>query len=162
MRTEDLSGFKLERSRWQLLLLRDAEKEYSINTGDKMRTWQRVGLAKFSRNLATLDGHLIPGVYDLTLAARSLVDDNFAYEVWQMANRYSVQQTEADGIETLNVSGEEVWLRTRKLRIRRRLPRIKQRLKPAGLKRANARNFKANGRKTPIRFPFVRIRRKIW
>jgi hypothetical protein len=133
-RLGDLSVFKLDRPRWQLQLLRDAEKEYSINTGDEMRTWQRVGLAKFSRNLATLDGHLIPGVYDLTLAARSLVDDNFAYEVWQMANRYSVQQTEADGIETLNVSGDEVWLRTRKLRIRRRLPRIKQRLKPAGLK----------------------------
>jgi hypothetical protein len=141
-RAQDLSGFKLERSRWQLLLLRDAEKEYSINTGDEMRTWQRVGLAKFSRNLATLDGHLIPGVYDLTLAARSLVDDNFAYETWQMANRYSVQQTQADGIETLNVSGEEVWLRTRKLRIRRRLPRIKQRLKPVGLKARKREKFK--------------------
>ncbi|HMF77312.1 MAG TPA: hypothetical protein VK604_16755 [Bryobacteraceae bacterium] len=140
-RAPDLREFRLDRPRWQQLLLRDAEKEYSINTGDEMRSWQRIGMAKFSRNLATLDGHLVPCVYDLTLAARSLVDDNFAYEVWQTANRYSVQQTEVDGMETLNVSGDEVWLRTRKLRIRRRLPRIKQRLKPAGLKARKREKF---------------------
>jgi hypothetical protein len=140
-RLRDPKLFQLDRPRWQLRLLREAEKEYVINTGDEMRSWQRIGLAKFARNLATLDGHLIPGIYDLTLAARSLVDDNFAYEVWQMANRYSEQQTEVDGIETLNVSGEEVWLRTRKLRIRRRLPRLKQRLKPAGLKARKREKF---------------------
>ena len=84
------------RLEWQLRLLREAEKEYVINTGDKMQSWQRLWLAKFSRNLAMLDGRLIPGVYDLTLASRSIVDDNYAWEVWQMANRFSVQQTEED------------------------------------------------------------------
>jgi hypothetical protein len=141
-RNGDLKTFRLDRPRWQLALLREAEKEYGINTGDAMQSWQRVGLAKFSRNLATLDGHLVPGVYDLSLAARSLVDDNYAYEVWQMANRFSVQQTEDAGIETLNLSGDEIWLRTRKLRIRRRLPRMKQRLKPAGLKARKREKFK--------------------
>jgi hypothetical protein len=133
-RLSDLSTFRLDRPRWQLLLLREAEKEYTINTGDEMRSWQRVTLAKFARNLATLDSHLVPGTYDISLAARSIVDDNYAYEVWQTANRFSLQQSEDPPLETLNLSGEEVWLRTRKLRIRRRLPRMKQRLKPAGLK----------------------------
>jgi hypothetical protein len=141
-RNGDLNAFRLDRPRWQLALLRDAEKEYQINTGEAMQSWQRVGLAKFSRNLATLDGHLVPGVYDLSLAARSLVDDNYAYEVWQMANRFSVQPTEEAGIETLSLSGDEIWLRTRKLRIRRRLPRMKQRLKPAGLKARKREKFK--------------------
>jgi len=141
-RDGDLKTFRLDRPRWQLSLLRDAEKEYGINTGDAMQSWQRIGIAKFARNLATLDGHLIPGVYDLSLAARSLVDDNYAYEVWQMANRFTVQQTEDADIETLNLSGEEIWLRTRKLRIRRRLPRMKQRLKPAGLKARKREKFK--------------------
>ena len=121
--------------------MREAEKEYAINTGETMQAWQRIALAKFSRNLATLDGHLIPTIYDLTLAARSIVDDNYAYEVWQMANRFSEQQTEVAGMETLNLSGEEVWLRTRKLRIRRRLPRMKQRLKPTGLKARKREKF---------------------
>jgi len=141
-RNGNLKTFRLDRPRWQLALLRDAEKEYGLNTGDAMQSWQRVGIAKFSRNLATLDGHLIPGVYDLSLAARSLVDDNYAYEVWQMANRFSVQPTDEADIETLNLSGDEVWLRTRKLRIRRRLPRMKQRLKPAGLKARKREKFK--------------------
>jgi hypothetical protein len=140
-RDGDLKTFRLDRPRWQLSLLRDAEKEYGINTGDAMQSWQRIGIAKFARNLATLDGHLIPGVYDLSLAARSLVDDNYAYEVWQMANRFSVQQTEDADIETLSLSGDEIWLRTRKLRIRRRLPRMKQRLKPAGLKARKREKF---------------------
>jgi hypothetical protein len=141
-RQGELAGFRLDRPRWQLALLRDAEREYGINTGEKLRSWQRLGLAKFTRNLAILDGHLVPGVYNLALGARSVVDDNYAYEVWQMANRYGVQQTEDPPLETLNVSGEEVWLRTRKLRIRRRLPRMKQMLKPAGLKPRKREKFK--------------------
>ncbi len=124
----------IDRSRWQLDLLREAEKEYSINTGEKIQSWQRIAMAKFTRNLALLDSHLAANVYDLALAARSIVDDNYAYEVWQMANRFSVQQTEDPPLETLNLSGDAVWLRTRKLRIRRRLPRMKQMLKPRGLK----------------------------
>lgn len=141
-RRRDIATFQLDRPRWQLALLRDAEKEYSINTGEKMRSWQRRSLARFTRNLAVLDGYLIPGVYDLTLGARAIVDDNYAYEVWQMANRYAVQQTEDPPLETLNLSGEEVWIRTRKLRIRRRLPRMKQMLKPAGLKSRKREKFK--------------------
>ena len=142
IREAHLAGFKLDRSKWQLALLQDAEKEYTINTGEKIQSWQRLALAKFTRNLAMLDGHLIPGVYDLSLGARSIVDDNYAYEVWQMANRFSVQQTEDPPLETLNISGDEVWLRTRKLRIRRRLPRMKQMLKPAGLKPRKREKFK--------------------
>ena len=73
-------------------------------------------------------------MFDLTVAARSIVDDNYAYEVWQMANRYLAQKTDSDLLETVKLSGEEVWLNTKKLRLRRRLPRPKQRLIPHGLK----------------------------
>lgn len=130
----DDAGVILDRPRWQNRLLRDAEVEYGISTGESMRSWQRLTLAKFTRNLALFDSRLLPGVYDLALGARGVVDDNFAYEVWQMANRYGAQKSEVTGLETLNLSGEAVWLRTKKLRIRRRLPRMKQMLRPAGLK----------------------------
>ncbi|MBV9269412.1 MAG: hypothetical protein JO061_24805, partial [Acidobacteriaceae bacterium] len=131
----------IDRLRWQLALLRDAEKEYTVNTGDKVESWQRRSLAKFGRNLAMLDGHLVPGIYDLALGARSIVDDNYAYELWQLANRFSAQPTEDPPLETLNLSGEEVWIHTRKLRIRRRLPRMKQMLRPAGLKKRKREKF---------------------
>ena len=133
LRIDDLTLVQLERPRWQLDLLRKAESEYSVKTGDEIKSWQRIGLAKFARNLALLDHDLLPGAYDLAVAARSIVDDNYAYEVWEIANQYSVQQTEDPALETLNLSGHDVWLNTRLLRIRRRTPSLKQRLKPKGL-----------------------------
>jgi hypothetical protein len=132
---EESEQATIDRPRWQLELLRKAEEEYSVKTGDVIQPWQRIALAKFARNLALLDQDLVPGVYDLTLAARSLADDNYAYEVWEMANQYPWQQTEDPPLETLNISGDEVWLNTRRLRLRRRLPRLKQRLMPSGLKK---------------------------
>ena len=140
LRDADAGG--IDRPRWQLALLREAESEYSVKTGDQIRPWQRIALAKFARNLALLDRELMPGAYDLTLAARSVVDDNYAYEVWDVANRYGAQQTGDPPLETLDLSGEEIWLHTRRLRIRRRLPRLKQRLKPGGLPGRKREKFK--------------------
>ena len=81
------------------------------------------------------------GVFDLTVAARSIVDDNYGWEVWQMANRYPAQKDASDLLETVNLSGEEIWLNTKKLRLRRRLPRPKQRLMPRGLKPRKKEKF---------------------
>lgn len=125
----------IDRPRVQLDLLREAEVEYSKNTGDQIQHWQRRMMARYTRNLAAIGGDLTAGVFDLAIAARNVVDDNFAWEAWQMANRYPAQKTESEGIETAHITGEEVWLRTKKLKLRRRLPRPKQRLAPRGLKK---------------------------
>jgi hypothetical protein len=129
----DEPGF-LEKPRIQMQLLKDAEVEYVKNTGDKIEHWQRRMMARYTRNLASISGDLMAGVFDLTVAARSVVDDNYAWEVWQMANRYPAQKDASDMLETANLSGEEIWVNTKKLRLRRRLPRPKQRLVPRGLK----------------------------
>jgi hypothetical protein len=123
----------VDRPRVQLALLREAEQSYTKNTGDKVQHWQRRMMARFTRNLATLSGELVANLFDLAVAARSIVDDNYGWEVWETANRYPPQSEESD-LETVNLSGEEVFLNTRRLRLRRRLPRPKQRLKPRGLK----------------------------
>ena len=81
------------------------------------------------------------GVFDLTVAARSVVDDNYAYEVWQTANRYPSQKDVERFARNGELSGEEVWLNTKKLRLRRRLPRPKQRLVPRGLKKRKKEKF---------------------
>lgn len=123
----------VDRRRAQLALFRDAEQSYEKNAGEKVAHWQRRLLARFTRNLAFTNGELAASLFDLTVAARSIVDDNYAWEVWEAANRYPPQKQESD-LETVNLSGEEVWRDTRKIRLRRRLPRPKQRLRPAGLK----------------------------
>lgn len=123
-----------DRRRAQVALLKDAERDYEASTGDKVVPWQRRLMARLTRNLALMERQMVAGLFDLTLAARGIVDDNYAWEVWNTANRYEWQQENAE-IETHNLSGEEVFLHTRRLRLRRRLPRTKQRLVPRGLKR---------------------------
>jgi len=123
----------IDRPRVQLAVLKEAEQAYERNTGEKVTHWQRRLLARYTRNLAVLDRNLTASLFDLVVAARSIVDDNYAWEVWQTANRYFAQQEHSD-VPTVNLSGEEVWLHTRKVRLRRRLPRPKQRLRPASLK----------------------------
>ncbi len=134
------SGY-MDRPRIQMELLKDAEQEYIKNTGDKMEHWHRRLIAKYTRNLASLNSSLTVGVFDLTVAARSIVDDNYGWEVWQMANRYPAQKAVSELLETVNLSGEEIWLNTKRMRLRRRLPRPKQRLVPRGLKQRKKEKF---------------------
>jgi hypothetical protein len=124
----------VDRRRAQMALYRESEDAYTLNTGEKMLRWQRRLLARYSRNLARAHHDLVASLYDLTIAARSIVDENFAWDVWETASRYSHQQTSSD-IETVNISGEEVWLHTKRIRLRRRLPSTKRRMATLGLKR---------------------------
>lgn len=130
----DMKGEEtLDRPKVQYDLLHEAEAKYVASTGEKIVHWQRRMLARYTRNLAHISGDLVCGVYDLAVAARSVADDNYGWEVWSMANRYLAQQ-EVSELDTVRLSASEIWINTKKLRIRRRLPRPKQRLKPTGLK----------------------------
>jgi hypothetical protein len=129
-----------DRPRVQLEVYREAEQAYTKNAGDTVAAWQRRLLARYTRNLALTSGDLTCGVFDLAVAARAVVDDNYAWEVWETAGRYPAQKTETD-IETVNLSGEVIWRNTKKIRLRRRLPRPKQRLKPVGLKARKKEKF---------------------
>jgi len=125
---------QIERPRMQLEVLRHAEKTYEQNTGEKIVHWQRQLIARYTRNLALSNNELVASVFDLAVAARSIADDNYGWEVWESANRYPPQRVNSD-LETVNISGEEVWLNSKRLRLRRRLPRFKQRVRPSALKR---------------------------
>ena len=130
----DLQGEdRLDKPRVQMDLLREAEGKYTESTGEKLAHWMRRTIARYTRNLAHTSNDLMANVYDLAVAGRSVVDDNYGWEVWQMANRYLAQH-ETSELETVKLSAGEIWINTKKLRIRRRLPRPKQRLKPTGLK----------------------------
>jgi hypothetical protein len=131
---KELADAKLiDRRHVQFAVLREAEKSYEAATGEKVAHWQRRMLARYTRNLALASSQLSAGIYDLTVAARSVVDDNYGWDVWETAGRYSPQQTASD-LPTANISGEEVWIDTRRIRLRRRLPSTKRRLRPVGLK----------------------------
>ncbi len=130
----------IDRRHAQLAVFREAEKEYEVSTGERIAHWQRRLLARYTRNLALAGQQLSAGIFDLTVAARGVADDNYAWDVWEAASRYSPQQT-ATNLMTVRISGEEVWLDTRRIRLRRRLPSTKRRLRPFGLKPRKKEKF---------------------
>ncbi len=95
----------LDRPRVQFDLMREAEGKYTLSTGEKLAHWQRRMIARFTRNLAHITGDLVASVYDLAVAARSVVDDNYGWEVWQMANRYLAQHEVSD-LDTVRLECE--------------------------------------------------------
>jgi hypothetical protein len=142
----------MDRQRLNLRLFVEAERQYEKNTREKLSHWQRRMYARYSRNLALTGNGLIAGLFDQTVAARSIVDDNLAWELWSLGSSHNRQRAESD-IETVNISGEDLYRHMRRTRLRRRLPREKARLKPAGLKERKkekkpgewAREFKGQG-----------------
>ena len=130
----------IDRRHSQLAVFRAAEKEYEANTGERIAHWQRRLLARYTRNLALSGNELSAGIFDLTVAARGVADDNYAWDVWEIAGRYPPQRTDAP-IMTVRISGDEVWINTRKICLRRRLPSTKRRLRPFGLKPRKKEKF---------------------
>ncbi len=80
----------------QLLSFERPRKLYEVNTGEHVDHWQRRLVAKFTRNLATVNRDLVAPLFDLTVAARSIVDDNYGWEVWDLAGKYAFQQEQTD------------------------------------------------------------------
>ncbi len=123
----------IDRRAAETAVFREAEKLYEANAGERMAHWQRRLLARYSRNLALAGHDLTASLFDLTVAARSIVDDNYAWEVWETGGKYPYQKAASD-VQTVRISGDEVWLGTRKIRLRRRTPSKKRQMRPVGLK----------------------------
>ncbi|MDQ6699284.1 MAG: hypothetical protein M3Z36_03760 [Acidobacteriota bacterium] len=123
----------IDRRAAQSDVFREAEKLYESNAGERVQQWQRRLLARYTRNLALAGHDLAASLFDMTVAARSIVDDNYGWEVWETAGKYPFQKAASD-VQTIRISGDEVWLGTRKIRLRRRIPSGKRKLRPVGLK----------------------------
>lgn len=130
----------IDRRHAQLAVFREAEREYEAATGERIAHWQRRLLARYTRNLALAGQELSAGLFDLAVAARGVADDNYAWDVWETAGRYPPQRTEAE-LLTVRISGDEVWIDTRRIRLRRRLPPAKRRLRPFALKPRKKEKF---------------------
>lgn len=133
-RMEPLDTMKLDRLKTQYALFGETEAVYERETGESVQGWQRKLFARFTRNLAFTNRQLTPNLFDLAMAARGTVDDDFAYWLWDTANRYPVQ-CERDRPPTLNLNASDLFLNTRRIQLRRRRRSDKQRFQSTGLKR---------------------------
>jgi hypothetical protein len=139
-RKEMADAQAIDRRHAQLAVFREAEKAYEANAGERMAHWQRRLLARYTRNLALTGNDLTARLFDLTVAARGIADDNYAWEVWEAAGRYPAQKTASD-VMTVHITGDEMWTETRRIRLRRRLPSAKRKPRPFGLKPRKKEKF---------------------
>jgi hypothetical protein len=102
---------------------------YREQTGEATAAWQRRLFFDYARRCARIQGQLVPGLYEWTVAARGVGDDNLAWELFDAARTYPWQEEQAE-IETVRVDGDELDLGTRKVRFRRGFLRIKRRPLP--------------------------------
>ncbi len=109
-----------------LRLFDQVARHYHQDTGEEVYRWQKHAFFRFSRNYALMENRLLPDFYQFLIAARGCVDDNFCYAFWRLGSFYPWQKDQSS-IATIRMSGEMLWLGTRSIRIRRRLPRIKRR-----------------------------------
>ena len=99
---------------------------YREQTGEEVGPWQRRLFLDYARRCARVQGMLVPGLYEWTVAARGVGDDNLAWEVFDAARAYPWQEESAE-IPNALIEGDELDLGTRKLRFRRRFLRVKSR-----------------------------------
>lgn len=123
----------LDRQQIHMKLLGVAETLYERNAGETLQHWQRRLWARYSRNLALGQNQLLPSLFDCTVAARGVVDDNFAWELWDAAAWYPHQRVDSD-LMNVKISSDEMFLDTRRIQLRRRFRSKKGRARPIGLK----------------------------
>lgn len=127
----------------RLLLHQDlinlAKAEHFKNSKDEITPAQSIILNKFARNYALVQGYLTPDLYQLLIAARGSVDDNFAYEVWNLGTEYPWQDKDSD-LPTLRLRGEDLFLDTKKIKFYRRFRQFRRRLVPVPVKKRKKEN----------------------
>lgn len=69
-------------------LLRQAAQAHEAREGQAVTPRQFRQIGAFARKYAIVDGRVAPDLFHLVTAARGLVDDDYAFEVWERGSRY--------------------------------------------------------------------------
>jgi len=115
-----------DRSALAAAVWRIGAASYREQTRESVAIWQRRLFLDFARRYARVQGMLVPGLFELVVAARGAADDNLAWEVFEAGRAYPWQEETAE-LPTARVDGELLDLGTRTVRFRRRFFRVKQR-----------------------------------
>jgi hypothetical protein len=125
-RVVDPGGMMIDRQKVNLRVFEQAARHYRQDTGEEVTGWQKRAFFKFSRNYAILDGLLVSEFYHCLITARACVDDNFCYAMWRLGSFYPWIE-EPPRLSALKISGEQIFLGTRAIHIRRRIHKPRQR-----------------------------------
>lgn len=124
----------LDRLQLHESLLHDAARQHLKNSQEQVTPQQFAVLRRFARNYALVQGFLAPDFYQLVVAARGAVDDDYSYEAWELGSRY-LWQEENPGLPTIELRGEDLFLNQKKIRFHRRFRTVRRRLVPVPVKK---------------------------
>lgn len=132
LRSEEGSGV-LDRMAVNSTLMETATENHRKKNKEELSPGQIKVLFKFARNYALLTRGLVPGFYQLIIAARGAADDNFAYEVWEKGSEYP-WQSDDPGLPVLRLSGEDLFLDEKRIRFHRQMKTFRRRLVPVPIR----------------------------
>lgn len=115
-------------------LLREAAERYRKSRDEEVPRTAFRALRQFSRNLALLENVLTPGFYELVVAARGVVDDDYAWEVWDLGATWPWPDGTAS-LPVVTLTGEDLHVEGKPVRFRRRFPGKERRLRDLPLRR---------------------------
>ncbi len=131
-----------DRRRWLADLWEEAAENYRAIYDGEILPWQRKQAQRFLERLVVSDFALVPSLFDLVAAARGVIDENLAYEVWRRGSSYGPQQVR-DGETPVELESWQVFPETRRLRLRHRYELEKRRRAPRAWKRRPGRTPEA-------------------
>jgi hypothetical protein len=123
----------LDRLEVQEQLLQQAREQHQQNSREEITPQQLFVLRKFARNYALVQHQLTPDFYQLIIAARGAVNDNYAYEVWDLGSTYPWQDQNPK-FSTIELRGEDLYLDQKKIRFHRKFRTLRKRLVPVPVK----------------------------
>lgn len=138
------ASFPPDRQKLIYRLFKAASLKYIERTGNAFPGYHQRNLMKFLRNYALIQDRLMPDLYQILSAAKGCVDDNFAYEVWELATAYPHLKN-VDGLPEMNLSIEDVWGKSKKLHFRLKSRSLKSMFAPRQRKDRSTSKFQPPG-----------------
>ena len=141
-RVRDAASDPLDRSRLIEALVDESSRALeSAAPDERVARWQERNLFRYGRRLARASGLLLPDLFDLVVAARGTVSDNFAWELHRLATAYPWQPEAAADAPTARIRAEELHDGVRRVRLTRRRPRAKTRRPESVLRRRREERY---------------------
>ncbi len=126
--------WNLDRLRLRDELLGEAQRQHYKNSREKIREPALIVLKKFARNYAFIQGTLTPDFYQLLVAARGAVNDDFSYEVWERGSSYPYQESPSR-LPEIEVTAQDLRINQKKIQFYRRFRTFRRRLVPVPAKK---------------------------
>jgi hypothetical protein len=108
------------------LFFSEAGKSYERKFQEDVKLWQIRAMREFLHKYCCLEQRLMPDFFQMVNAGKGVIDDDFAYELWELGTTYPYQE-EKPSLMTVEVGPQEVWLGSEKIRFRPRIAERKMR-----------------------------------